>query len=81
MQTCPKVLRQTVSDLFPYRNLENCELSVITISLKPDLKSLRKNKEIETEKLAQTVSYGLIYVVTFSYITFSLVCIDGKKYL
>lgn len=55
-QTCPQVLRKTVTDLFPHRNLENAELSVITISLKPDLKHLRKNKEIETEKLAQTVS-------------------------
>lgn len=55
-QICPQVLRKTVVDLFPHRNLEHSELSVITISLKPNLKHLRKNNELETEKLAQTVS-------------------------
>lgn len=55
MQPCPQVLRKTVNDLFPHRNLEHSELSVVTISLKPNLKDLRKNKEHETEKLAQTV--------------------------
>lgn len=55
VQVCPTVLRQTVCDLFPYRNFDNCDLSVVTISLKPDLKRYRKNKEIETEKMAQTV--------------------------
>ncbi|XP_022920704.1 cobalamin trafficking protein CblD-like [Onthophagus taurus] len=53
-QECPKVLRQTVCELFPHRNLENSELSVITISLKPDLTIVKKNNELETEKLAQT---------------------------
>ncbi|GJQ68944.1 hypothetical protein Trydic_g6130 [Trypoxylus dichotomus] len=53
-QECPKVLRQTVCDLFPHRNLESSELSVITITLKPDTKHLRRNIELETEKLAQT---------------------------
>lgn len=55
VQVCPTVLRQTVCDLFPYRNFDNSDLSVVTISLKPDLKRYRKNKEIETEKMAQTV--------------------------
>lgn len=59
VQVCPTVLRQTVFDLFPYHNLEKSELSVVTIALKPDLKALRKNNEIETEKLAQTVSYSI----------------------
>ncbi|KRT82274.1 hypothetical protein AMK59_3785, partial [Oryctes borbonicus] len=52
-QECPKVLRQTVCDLFPQRNLESSELSVITITLKPDAKDFRRNMELETEKLAQ----------------------------
>lgn len=55
IQVCPTVLRQTVCDLFPYRNLGTSELSVITISLRADLKLLRKNNEMETEKLAKTV--------------------------
>lgn len=56
VQSCPQVLRKTVYDLFPNRNLEQSDLSVITISLKPDVRHFRKNKEIETEKLAQSVS-------------------------
>ncbi|KAF5282988.1 hypothetical protein FQA39_LY04859 [Lamprigera yunnana] len=54
IQQCPAVLRQTVCDLFPNNNLEVCELSVITITLKPNMKHLQHNKEVETEKLAQT---------------------------
>ncbi|XP_030752544.1 methylmalonic aciduria and homocystinuria type D homolog, mitochondrial-like [Sitophilus oryzae] len=54
VQTCPTVLRQTVCELFPYRTLEKSELSVITINLKPDLKQVRSNKEVETERMAQT---------------------------
>ncbi|CAH0559023.1 unnamed protein product [Brassicogethes aeneus] len=54
VQTCPTVLRKTVSDLFPYRTLDGSELSVITISLKPNVKDMRKNKEMETERMAQT---------------------------
>ena len=56
-QTCPKVLRSTVCDLFPNRNLQTSELSVITISLKCNAKLYRSNKELETEKLAQMVSH------------------------
>lgn len=56
VQTCPTVLRETVKDLFPYRtNDELLELSVVTVVLSPDNKHLRSNKELETEKLAQTV--------------------------
>ncbi|KAJ8965411.1 hypothetical protein NQ314_004163 [Rhamnusium bicolor] len=55
VQTCPTVLRKTVSELFPYRIVEdNSELSVITITLKPNIKRMRTNKELETEKMAQT---------------------------
>lgn len=54
IQQCPTVLRKTVYDLFPNRNLKSCDLSVVTISLKPNVKSMRANKENETEKLAQT---------------------------
>ncbi|KAJ3665782.1 hypothetical protein Zmor_001257 [Zophobas morio] len=54
IQACPTVLRQGVCDLFPYRDFESSELSVVTISLKPNLKSLRKNKELETERMAQS---------------------------
>lgn len=57
VQTCPKVLRETVCELFPYRPLEKSELSVITINLKPDLKLIRTNKEEETERMAQMVKY------------------------
>ncbi|XP_066147470.1 cobalamin trafficking protein CblD-like [Euwallacea fornicatus] len=53
VQTCPKVLRQTVCELFPYRPLEKSELSVITINLKPGGKQTKLNKETETEKMAQ----------------------------
>lgn len=57
VQTCPTVLRKTVKDLFPYRTTDDAsDLSVISIVLKPNNKHLRNNKEIETEKLAQTVS-------------------------
>lgn len=57
VQTCPTVLRQTVCELFPYRPLEKSELSVITINLRPDIKQVRLNKEIETERMAQMVRY------------------------
>ncbi|XP_018324241.1 methylmalonic aciduria and homocystinuria type D homolog, mitochondrial [Agrilus planipennis] len=50
---CPTVLRKTVCDLFPFKNLEQCELSVVTLTLKPDLKALRQNADLETEKMAQ----------------------------
>ncbi|XP_060526709.1 cobalamin trafficking protein CblD [Cylas formicarius] len=53
VQTCPTVLRQTVSDLFPYRPLEKSELSVITVNLKPNLKQMRTNAEMELERMAQ----------------------------
>lgn len=55
VQSCPTVLRKTVCDLFPYRTLENSELSVITITMKPDSQLMRKQKEMETERMAQTV--------------------------
>jgi hypothetical protein len=60
IQSCPTVLRKDVYDLFPYRDLETSELSVVTISLKPNLKLLRKNNELETERMAQTVSENFI---------------------
>ncbi|KAJ8985336.1 hypothetical protein NQ317_008367 [Molorchus minor] len=54
VQPCPTVLRKTVGDLFPYRPLEeSTDLSVITITLKPNSKLIRTNAEVETEKLAQ----------------------------
>lgn len=59
IQTCPTVLRRSVCDLFPYRDFQSTELSVVTISLKPNLKLLRKNKELETERMAQTVHHDL----------------------
>lgn len=56
VQMCPAVLRKTVKDLFPYRTTDDTsDLSVITVILKPNNKHLRRNKELETEKLAQTV--------------------------
>ncbi|CAH1112956.1 unnamed protein product [Psylliodes chrysocephalus] len=55
VQKCPTLLRGTVKDLFPYRPLEdNSVLSVVTIALKPNIKDMRTNKELETERLAQT---------------------------
>ncbi|XP_056636543.1 cobalamin trafficking protein CblD-like [Diorhabda carinulata] len=54
-QTCPTLLRQIVKDLFPYRTQhDNGDLSVVTIAMKPNIKDMRKNKELENEKLAQT---------------------------
>ncbi|KAG5885885.1 hypothetical protein JTB14_019147 [Gonioctena quinquepunctata] len=54
VQMCPTLLRETVKDLFPYRTLDDhSELSVITIALKPNVRDMRKNKEMETERLAQ----------------------------
>lgn len=75
VQVCPTVLRQTVCDLFPYRSFDNSDLSVVTISLKPDLKQYRKNKEIETEKMAQTVmktDNNKIRIIRFSLLQFVL---------
>lgn len=80
IQVCPKVLRQTVCDLFPYRNLDNSELSVITISLRPDLKLLRKNNEVETEKLAKTVCYTSESCISIKSFTFA-VCSYSEKYM
>lgn len=57
VQTCPTVLRLAVKDLFPYRTTdETSVLSVITVVLKPNNILMRNNKELETEKLAQTVN-------------------------
>lgn len=62
VQRCPTVLRKTVSDLFPYHSTEeNSELSVITITLKPNIRHMRNNKELETEKMAQTVGKINLY--------------------
>jgi len=55
VQRCPTLLRESIKDLFPYRTVDDTStLSVITITLKPNIKDMRKNKENETEKLAQT---------------------------
>ncbi|GLV43992.1 uncharacterized protein CBL_12712 [Carabus blaptoides fortunei] len=54
VQSCPRVLRQTVCELFPNRNLEQASLSVVTLTMRPDAKHMRLNKEVETEKMAQT---------------------------
>lgn len=60
------MLRGTVKDLFPYRPLEdNSVLSVVTIALKPNIKDMRTNKELETERLAQTVI--IIYYISVSF--------------
>lgn len=56
VQECPSVLRQTVCDMFPDRNLDASELSIVTLTVKDDQKLPRQNNEAETEKLAQTVS-------------------------
>lgn len=70
VQQCPAVLRQTVCDLFPNNSLEIAELSVVTITLKPDIQLLQHNKETETEKMAQTVSENIllyIYLIHVNY--------------
>ncbi|KAJ8909292.1 hypothetical protein NQ315_016782 [Exocentrus adspersus] len=60
IQSCPTVLRKTVADLFPNHTVEDHSvLSVITITLKPNIKRMRTNKELETEKIAQTVCRSL----------------------
>lgn len=51
------MLHQTVCELFPNAGIENLDLSVITLTLKSSLKMIRYNNEIETEKMAQSVSF------------------------
>lgn len=57
-QECPILLRKSIEELFP-GCLDMTHLTIITISQKANLKSMRRRKETETEKLAKCVSYIL----------------------
>lgn len=57
-QECPILLRKSIKELFPgCLDVTSSHLTIITISQKANLKSLRWYKEAETEKLAKYVSY------------------------
>lgn len=53
-QECPILLRKNIEELFPgCLDVTSTDLTIITISQKANLKSLRWRKETETEKLAK----------------------------
>ncbi|KAL6266583.1 hypothetical protein P5V15_003430 [Pogonomyrmex californicus] len=53
-QECPILLRKSIEELFPgCLDVTMSHLTIITISQKADLKSMRWRKEAETEKLAK----------------------------
>lgn len=59
-QECPILLRKSIEELFPGSlDVTMSHLTIITISQKANLKSMRWRKEAETEKLAKYVSYIL----------------------
>lgn len=60
-QECPILLRKSIEELFPgCLDVTMSHLTIITISQKANLKSMRWRKETETEKLAKYVSYCMI---------------------
>lgn len=57
-QECPILLRKSIEELFPgCLDVTMSHLTIITINQKANLKSMRRHKETETEKLAKCVSY------------------------
>lgn len=53
-QECPVLLRKSIEELFPEcLDVTSSQLTIITISQKANLKSMRWRKEAETEKLAK----------------------------
>lgn len=62
-QECPVLLRKSIEELFPEcLDVTSSQLTIITISQKANLKSMRWYKEAETEKLAKYVS-KVLYIV------------------
>lgn len=59
-QECPILLRKSIEELFPgCLDVTMSHLTIITINQKANLKSMKRRKEAETEKLAKYVSYIL----------------------
>lgn len=60
-QECPVLLRRGIEELFP-GNLDvmSPHLTIITISQEANIKSMRRRKETETERLAKYVSCHVI---------------------
>lgn len=57
-QECPILLRRSIEELFSgCLDVTSSHLTIITISQKANLKSMRWHKEVEMEKLAKYVSY------------------------
>lgn len=56
-QECPMLLRKGITELFPgCIEISSPQLTIVTISQKPNPKTMRWSKEVETEKLAKYVS-------------------------
>lgn len=65
-QECPILLRKSIEELFPgCLDVTMSHLTIITISQKANLKSMRWRKEAETEKLAKYVSYILYGMIVW----------------
>lgn len=57
-QECPILLRKSIEELFSgCLDVTSSHLTIITVSQRTNLKSMRWRKEAETEKLAKYVSY------------------------
>ncbi|XP_046471960.1 cobalamin trafficking protein CblD [Neodiprion pinetum] len=53
-QECPVLLRKGITELFPgCMEINSPQLTIMTISQKPNLETMRWSKEVETEKLAK----------------------------
>ncbi|XP_012250902.2 methylmalonic aciduria and homocystinuria type D homolog, mitochondrial isoform X2 [Athalia rosae] len=54
VQKCPILLRKGITELFPgCMEVNSPQLTIVTISQKPNAKTMKWSKEIETEKLAK----------------------------
>lgn len=59
-QECPLLLRKGIEELFPgCLDVSAAQLTIVTISQKSNLKTLRWSKITETEKLAKYVSIDI----------------------
>jgi len=67
-QECPILLRKSIEELFSgCSDVTMSHLTIITLSQKADLKSMKWHKEVETEKLAKYVSC-IIYFFLICYL-------------
>lgn len=67
-QECPLLLRKGIEELFAgCLDVSAARLTVVSISQKSNLKTLRWNKIIETEKLAKYVSINISLMIQLSY--------------